>query len=88
MRVWKITDHRMPQSPCFDEETGRDCPSRTVEPNCHTTCDKYLEFKTKCEKIREDRIRTAEENRVLNEIEHRRIKLAAEGRMYRKKKGE
>lgn len=22
----------------------RDCPDRVVEPNCHMTCEKYLEF--------------------------------------------
>lgn len=26
-------------SPC------KDCKDRTVEPNCHTTCEKYLEAK-------------------------------------------
>ena len=23
----------------------KDCPDRTVEPNCHTTCAKYLEYR-------------------------------------------
>ena len=31
------------------------CTARTVQPNCHTTCEKYLAFVAGREKIREIR---------------------------------
>lgn len=36
-------------SPC------KGCPDRTVEPNCHTNCEKYLEQVKEYEVIREGR---------------------------------
>ena len=38
------------------------------------------------ELFREEKYRIAEENRIQNEIESRRKKMAAAGQMYRKKK--
>ena len=37
----------MYNSPC------KDCKDRCVEPNCHTTCSGYLEFKAKIAAVRE-----------------------------------
>lgn len=36
-------------------ETCRKCPHRTVEPNCHTTCEGYLYRIRKKEKIAKKR---------------------------------
>ena len=52
------------------------------------TCEKFLKYDAMNKKLQKERIKTAEENRVQNDIEKRRIKMASEGRMYRKKKGE
>lgn len=40
----------------------RNCPDRSVEPNCHMTCEAYLEFKRKVaeEKTRETAGRSKE----------------------------
>lgn len=40
-------------APC--KVNGVDCPDRTVEPNCHATCKRYLEFDEERKKIRADR---------------------------------
>ena len=80
--MWKLIDHRKPEAPC------QGCEDRTVEPNCHMTCEKFLKYDAMNKKLQKERIKTAEENRVQNDIEKRRIKMASEGRMYRKKKGE
>jgi len=37
----------MTTAPC------KDCKERTVEPNCHTTCDKYKQFCERQEKVKE-----------------------------------
>lgn len=29
------------------EKTCKDCRDRTIEPNCHMTCEKYLKAKEK-----------------------------------------
>lgn len=70
---------RHPESPCLD------CPDRCADPNCHMTCEKYIEFDKECERIRQERYRIAEENRVQEEIIKRRIGLANNGGFYRKK---
>ena len=31
------------------------CPDRTVSPNCHTTCEKYLSYAAYRERIRQAR---------------------------------
>ncbi len=71
---------RQPKAPCLN------CEIRHL--GCHITCEKYQEFDRLNNLFRQEKIRIAEENRVQNDIEHRRIKMASEGRMYRKKKGE
>ena len=46
------------------EESCKGCPDRTVEPNCHTTCEYHLKrVKTK---QRENEARRAEQNRYVN----------------------
>lgn len=49
-------------------------------------CDKYIKFDHECKIFRAEKLRIAEENRVQYDIAHRRIKMAAEGKMYRRKK--
>ena len=72
-----------PQAPCLGctFETGR-----SVEPNCHMTCEKYLAFDRECKELREKRYKIIEENRIQREIKERRIRLATSGGMYRKKR--
>lgn len=67
---------KQPEAPCLG------CPDREV--GCHGKCEKYQQFYEECEKIREERKKIAEQNQVQREIEHRRIKMAAEGRFYRR----
>lgn len=38
----------------------KDCPDRTVEPNCHMTCEAYLTEKAESERIKSARIREAQ----------------------------
>lgn len=32
----------MKNAPCYNG--GKDCPDRTIEPNCHDTCERYLKW--------------------------------------------
>lgn len=32
----------MKNAPCYNGGTG--CPDRTIEPNCHDTCERYKEW--------------------------------------------
>ena len=41
-------------------KTCQNCPDRTVKPNCHTTCEGYLERCKKFEAIREAKKRYAD----------------------------
>ena len=68
---------KMPKAPCLG------CTDRYV--GCHSLCDKYIKFNHECELVREERKRTAEQNQVQRDIEHRRIKMASEGRWFRRK---
>jgi hypothetical protein len=43
----------------------KDCTNRTVEPNCHTRCAEYLEFKEMRDKISRKKYETAMLNRPL-----------------------
>lgn len=70
---------KQPESPCLN------CPDREVY--CHTYCEKYISFTKLCEEFRAEKMRIAEESRIINGIEHSRIKRAATGRMYRRKNG-
>lgn len=74
---------KQPISPCLGctAETGR-----SAEPNCHMTCKPYLAFNEECKALHKEKLRIAEEYRIQKEIEQRRIKLASEGRFYRKRK--
>ena len=38
--------------PYDKKKSCKDCPDRTVEPNCHMTCEFHLERVAKTEKIR------------------------------------
>lgn len=40
---------------CKDLETGEDCPDRTAQPNCHSTCEGYLHRCEVNQKIRDKR---------------------------------
>ena len=35
----------------------KDCPDRTVEPNCHTDCERYLKALDDLQRIREQKIK-------------------------------
>lgn len=35
----------------------KDCEDRTIEPNCHDTCERYLGEKAEMHRIRDKRIR-------------------------------
>ena len=37
------------------EESCEDCPDRTIDPNCHETCEGYIKRQAKQEKIKEER---------------------------------
>ena len=71
------------KSPCkgCTEETGR-----SVEPNCHMTCEKYLEFRRQRDKENAERNEAIENIRIQNEIESRRKRMIATGQMSRRKK--
>ena len=62
-----------PQSPCLG------CKDRVADPNCHSTCEKYIAYDNVNKALREERIRIADANWIQNSIELRRID------MYRKK---
>lgn len=34
----------------------KNCPDRTIEPNCHTTCKKYLEWRKFVDETRQKEI--------------------------------
>ena len=40
--------------------TCKDCPDRSVEPNCHTTCKGYLYRQSERAKANEKRLRESE----------------------------
>ena len=69
---------RQPEAPC------KGCEDRFI--GCHGLCEKYIEFTHLSELWRKEKIRIAEENRILNDIEHDRIVKAKTGKMYRRKK--
>lgn len=70
---------KQPESPCLG------CTDRAI--GCHIVCGKYISFSKLCEEFRAEKKRIAEENRILNDIEHDRIVKAATGKMYRRKNG-
>ncbi len=70
---------KQPEAPCLG------CEERYI--GCHSVCEKYQEFTHLLELWREEKHRTYEENRILNDIEHSRIKRAATGRMRRRRNG-
>lgn len=41
-------------------KTRKDCPDRTISPNCHSTCEGYLDRKRKQEKIKANRQKYSE----------------------------
>lgn len=51
MQIWK-EEPNAPKAPC-----RRDCKDRSVDPNCHMICERYLKYKADYEaytnKIRE-----------------------------------
>ena len=68
---------KQPKAPCYK------CEDRCA--GCHIVCEKHQEFDHLNKMFRAEKLRIAEENRVQNDIEYRRIKMAAEGRTYRRK---
>lgn len=73
----------MVKAPCkgCTFETGR-----SIEPNCHTYCEKFLKYKEEVEKEKADLIKEACLNQILNDIEKRRIKKASTGGFYRSRR--
>lgn len=60
------------RSPCKNctLETGR-----SVEPNCHMICEKYLAYKEVCDREKEQREKDAEVGATLFKLAERRGKL-------------
>ena len=73
-------DRRL-QGPC-----GKDCPDRCGDPNCHMTCEKYLAYKEKAEKLKKEEFERKEHETTMRCIDLRRGKLFGEGEMGRRKK--
>ncbi len=44
----------MANAPC------KGCPDRTVEPNCHMTCEKYIAFQQECRAMADSRLEDRE----------------------------
>lgn len=68
---------KRPIAPC------KDCEHRFV--GCHIVCDKYIQFSHAMEIFREEKYRILEENRIQNEIESRRKRMAATGQFSRRR---
>lgn len=75
-----------PNPPCNDPITREPCPDRCAEPNCHTTCEKYIAFEKKCKELRHERFVAMNNNRIQRDIKERRIAMAQSGRFYKRKK--
>lgn len=58
--------------PCY--KGGKDCPKRTVHPNCHSTCPDYKEFHDKNTEEREAIRRKKAEEAMLTDAHIRAIK--------------
>lgn len=56
----------MPKAPC------KDCPDRQV--GCHSTCEKYIEFKKEADEQRLKRIEQGNINQYMREASERRYK--------------
>lgn len=59
------------KSPCT-----KDCPNRTVEPNCHSTCKDFLEFRAKVDadtpkKYIKSNLNDYQTKQILKQVEHR-----------------
>lgn len=50
----------------------KDCPDRQV--GCHSTCEKYIEFKKEADEQRQERIARSEINQFVRESNERRYK--------------
>jgi len=69
---------KKPTAPC------KDCETRYL--GCHAECDRYKKFTKESELFREEKYKRQEENRVQNDIENRRKKLAATGQLSRRRR--
>lgn len=69
---------KRPVAPC------KDCQDRFL--GCHTLCDKYIKFTHAMKLFRDEAYRNREENRVLNEIETRRVMIALKGGFHKRRK--
>ena len=65
-----------PKAPC------KDCPDRTIEPNCHNTCEKYKAWKAEYQKSQAE-----EKERKLRDRESFLRSERVENAHYRAKKG-
>ena len=63
--------------PCY----GCKPPERTS--TCHTTCEKYKEFRIALDKENAERKKKIEAHIIQNDIEKDRIRRASEGKFYR-----
>ena len=52
-------------SPC------KDCTDRHI--GCHSTCEKYIDFRKRCDKEREDRLRNSAMLNTIMYANHRRM---------------
>ena len=59
--------------PC--KVNGVNCPDRTIEPNCHSTCEKYLAFVASRENARAEK----------DAVYHQTYMNEAKDKAYRKK---
>ena len=50
----------------------KDCPDRQV--NCHSTCEKYIEYKKECDRLRQEHIAQSEANQYERERNAKRYK--------------
>lgn len=68
----------------FDKfKTCKDCPDRTIQPNCHTTCEGYI-YRCKINEERKANERKAKEfDSFKNEDEIRRIAMATSDKKRR-----
>lgn len=66
-----------PTPPCLG------CKDRVADPNCHSVCEKYIQFNNENDALRKAKMQRAEINSILNAIERRRIDMARKHKFNR-----
>lgn len=59
------------------------CKERVAEPNCHTTCERYLTFRRLKDEQNAELHKKAVQESIQNDIERDRIRRASTGQLYR-----